>query len=146
VKQRHALRLILATITVAAAGACVASANLWIAVAMVVCALATATRPLAKKVSQADARALLESLRVSRDTSAPAVKAVVGTKIIFVEKSAISGEPVRGSALLFRDEIDPLVWRELATLLRHQVHPSPELIKVDRIASFRLGKSSDLCL
>lgn len=87
---------------------------------------------------------LLESLRVARQAGAPAVKAVVATKIIFIGKSAIVGEPVRGNTLLLRDEIEAPVWRELATLLRHQARRSQELKKVDRNAALRLGKSSDL--
>lgn len=143
-KQRHLLRLLLATITVAAAGASAVSGSLWIACGMIVCALALGALPLAKRVSQVDVKALLEALRDARQDGAPAVKAVVGTMLMFIGKSAMSGQPVRGTALLFRDEIEDLAWRELATLLRHQEHSSPELKKVDHHASLALGKLSDL--
>ena len=129
-KQRHLLRLLLATITVAAAGASAVSGSLWIACGMIACALALGALPLAKRVSQVDVKALLQ--------------AVVGTTLMFIGKSAMSGQPVRGTALLFRDEIEAPAWRELATLLRHQEHSSPELKKVDHNASLALGKLSDL--
>ena len=73
---------------------------------------------------------LLDSLRVSQQAGAPAVNAVVMSPIIFIGKSAIFGGTIGGYALLFRDEIGALVWRELATLLRHQPHPAPELKKI----------------
>lgn len=142
--QRHALRLLLAAISVVSAGASVASGNFWIAGGMVVCAFAMVVRPLSKKVSAGEFKTFLESLRVSQQVSTPAVNAVVGATFIFVGNSAIYGESNSGNALLFRDEIDDPVWRELATLLRHQAHPSSELKRVDRKASLRLGKSSDL--
>lgn len=143
-KLRQLLRLALATITVTAAGASLASGNFWMASGMVLCALASLALPHTKAVSESAVEALLESLRVARQAGAPAVKAVVGTRIIFIGKSAIAAEPVRGNALLFRDEIEVPAWRELATLLRHQSRCSPELNNVDRNAALRLGKTSDL--
>ena len=72
------------------------------------------------------------------------MNAVVGAKLIFVGNSAVHGQSIRGHALFFKDEIDDPIWRELATLLRHQAHPSWELKKVDHKATLSLGKSSDL--
>ena len=115
--NRHALRLLLAAITLAAAGASVALGAFWIAGGMLGCVLATAAQPLSKKVSADQVRMFLESLRASQLARAPAMNAVVGVKMIFVGKPAIYGESTRGNLLLFRDEIDAPVWREIATLL-----------------------------
>ena len=142
--QRQALRLSLAAITVGAAGASAAAGNFWIAGAMVVFALATVVLPLTKRVLPEDVKKLLEVLRDSQHEGGPAVLAVVGSKVIFVHKAAIYGGSIRGNALLFRDEMTAAIWRELATLLRHQTHASPELKTDHNGASPRLGKSSDL--
>ncbi len=143
-KLRVLLRASLATITVVAAGACVVSGNLWIAGGLVVCAVAVAALPLASRVSHDDVKALLESLRIAQQAGKAAVTAVVTPKIIFIARSAISDAPASSYALLFRDEMDASVWRELATLLRHQSHLSPQLKKVDQGSAYRLGKSSHL--
>ena len=143
-KQRFALRISLAMITVVAALASLVSGGVWIAGALVVCAVFLVAVPFAKELSPDDIKTLLESLRVSQQAGAPAVNAVVTSAIIFIGKSPISGQTGSGYALLFRDEIDAPVWREMATLLRHQAHPSPELRKVGQSAALRLGKSSDL--
>ena len=141
---RGVLRGSLATITVIAAGACVPSGNLWVAGALVVCAIAVAAMPLVRQVSRDDVKMLLESLRVAPQDGTAAVNAVVTSRIIFIANSAICDASARGYALLFRDEMDATVWRSLATLLRHQAHPSAELRKVDQSRAYRLGKSSDL--
>ena len=143
-KLRGVLQVSFATITVIAAGACVASGNLWVAGALVVCAMAVAAVPLARQVSRDDVKALLESLRVAPQEGTTAVNAVVTSRIIFIANSAICDASDRSYALLFRDEMDAAVWRSLATLLRHQAHPSPELRQVDQGTAYRLGKSSDL--
>ena len=141
---RGLLRGSFATITLVAAGACVPSGNLWVAGALVVCAMAVAAMPLVQQVSRDDVKTLLESLRVAPQDGTIAVKAVVTSRIIFVANSAIRDASDRSYALLFRDEMDAAVWRSLATLLRHQAHPSAELRKVDQSTAYRLGKSSDL--
>ena len=143
-KQRFALRISLAMITVVAALASLGSGGVWIAGALVVCAVFLVAVPFAKELSPDDIKTLLESLRVSQQAGAPAVNAVVTSAIIFIGKSPISGQAGSGYTLLFRDEIDAPVWREMATLLRHQAHPSLELRKVGQSAALRLGKSSDL--
>ena len=143
-KQRHALRLLLAAITVASAVASIVSGNLLIASGLIVCALTAHALPFAEKVSPDHVKTLLESLRISQKEGAPSVNAVAVSLMIFIRKSAISGGTTRGYVLLFRDEIEAAVWRELATLLRHQARPSPELKKVGQSTTFRLGKSSDL--
>ena len=143
-KQRFALRLSLAMITVVAALASLVSGGVWIAGALVVCAVFLVAAPFAKELSPDDIKTLVESLRVSQQAGAPAVNAVVTSAIIFIGKSPISGQTGSGYALLFRDEIDAPVWREMATLLRHQEHPSLELKKVGQSAALRLGKSSKL--
>ena len=143
-KQRFALRISLAIITVVAALASLVSGGVWIAGALVVCAVFLVAVPFAKELSPDDIKTLLESLRVSQQAGAPAVNAVVTSAIIFIGKSPISGQAGSGYALLFRDEIDAPVWREMATLLRHPAHPSSELRKVGQSAALRLGKSSDL--
>ena len=143
-KQRFALRLSLAMITVVAALASLVSGGVWIAGALVVCTVFLVAAPFAKELSPDDVKTLLESLRVSQQAGAPAVNAVVTSAIIFIRKSTISGQTGSGYALLFRDEIDAPVWREMATLLRHQARPSPELKKVGQSAALRLGKSTDL--
>ncbi len=111
---------------------------------MALCAAVVAVLPVATQDSRADAKSLLELLRISQQAGAPAVHAVVTPAIVFVGKSAICGDATRGYALLFRDEVDASVWREIATLLRHQLHPSPELGQVKQSAGLPLGKSSDL--
>ena len=143
-KQRFALRLSLAMITVVAALASLVSGSVWIAGALLVCAVFLVAVPFVKELSPDDIKTLLESLRVSQQAGAPAVNAVVTSAIIFIRKSPISGQTGSGYALLFRDEIDAPVWREMATLLRHQAHPPLELRKVGQSAALRLGKSSDL--
>ena len=143
-KQRFALRISLAMITVVAALASLVSGGVWIAGALVVCTVFLVAAPFAKELSPDDIKTLLESLRVSQQAGAPAVNAVVTSAIIFIGKSPISGQTGSGYALLFRDEIDAPVWREMATLLRHQVHPSSEPRKVGQSVALRLGKSSDL--
>ena len=115
-----------------------------IAGALVVCAVVVAAVPGADIVSRRDLLALLESLRIARQGGTAAVNAVVTSKIVFIAKLAISDASSSGHALLFRDEMDGDVWRELATALRHQTDPSPELKNVDRVAAFRLGKTADL--
>ena len=143
-KQRFALRISLAMITVVAALASLVSGGVWVAGALVVCAVFLVAVPFAKELSPDDIKTLVESLRVSQQAGAPAVNAVVTSAIIFIGKSPISGQAGSGYTLLFRDEIEAPVWREMATLLRHQVHPSSELRKVGQSAALRLGKSSDL--
>ena len=127
-----------------AALASLVSGGVWIAGALVVCTVFLVAAPFAKELSPDDIKTLLESLRVSQQAGAPAVNAVVTSAIIFIGKSPISGQAGSGYTLLFRDEIDAPVWREMATLLRHQARPSPELKKVGQSAALRLGKSSDL--
>ena len=143
-KQRFALRISLAMITVVAALASLVSGGAWIAGALVVCAVFLVAVPFAKQLSPDDIKTLLESLRLSQQAGAPALNAVVTSAIIFIGKSPISGQAGSGYAVLFRDEIDAPVWREMATLLRHQAHPSPKLRKVGQSAALQLGKSSDL--
>ena len=143
-KQRFALRLSLAMITVVAALASLVSGGVWIAGALVVCAVFLVAVPFAKELSPDDIKTLLESLRVSQQAGAPALNAVVTSAIIFIGKSPISGQAGSGYAVLFRDEIDAPVWREMATLLRYQARRSPELKKVGQSAALRLGKSSNL--
>ena len=143
-KQRFALRISLAMITVVAALASLVSGGAWIAGALVVCAVFLVAVPFAKELSPDGIKTLLESLRVSQQAGAPALNAVVTSAIIFIGKSPISGQAGSGYALLFRDEIEVPVWREMATLLRHQAQPSPELRKVGQSAALRLGKSSNL--
>ncbi len=113
-------------------------------VGLVVCALAVVALPVAKTISEQYIGALFESLRLSRKPGAAAVRAVVTSKIIFVSKSAATLASNSGYVLLFRDEMDATVWRELSTLLRHQPHDPQELAQVDRHHAFRFGKSSDL--
>lgn len=143
-KQRLVLRASLTAISVVAAGASAISGSLWIAGGLVVCAIAVAVAPLANAVSHDGLKVLLESLRLAQHSGAAAVNAVVASKIIFIAKSAVSDASSSGVVLLFRDEMDVALWRELATLLRHQTHPLPELKKVDQVTAHRLGKSSDL--
>ena len=143
-KLRVALRASLVTITVVAASACFGSGNLLIAGGLVVCAVVVAAVPLANIVSRHELKALLESLRKARQGGTATANAVVTSKIIFVANSAIYDASSSSYALLFRDEMEVDVWRELATLLRHQAHPSPELKNVGQVAAYRLGKSSDL--
>ena len=100
--------------------------------------------PLANAVSLNELKTLVESLRLTQNSGAASVNTVVTSKIIFIAKSAMSDVSSNGYAMLFRDEMDAAVWRELATLLRHQTRLSPELKKVDRDGACRLGKSSDL--
>ena len=141
---RFVLRGSLVTITVVAAGACVVSGSLWMAGGLTICAMAIAAIPLANAVARDELKSLLESLRLAQRSSAVPVNAVVTSTIIFIAKSAISDASSNGYALLFRDEMDVAIWRELATLLRHQTHPLPELKKVDQAKAYPLGKSSDL--
>ena len=143
-KQRLALQASLATITVVAAAASAASGNLWIVGALVVCAAAVAARPFAKAIPPEDIAPLFETLRLSRKPGAMAVRAVATPKIIFAGKSAVTRTSNSSYLILFRDEMDVSVWRELSTLLRHQPHDPHELAAVDRHHAFRFGKSSDL--
>jgi|GEM_PF-7000683 len=144
VKLRVVLRSSLATVTVAAAAASAASGTIWIAGTLVVCAVAVAAFPFAKEIPEDDIAALFESLRLSRKPGAAALRAVVTSKVIFVCKSDVTWASNFGYRLLFRDEMDAKVWRELSTLMRHQPHDPQELAQVDRHHPFRLGKSSDL--
>ncbi len=134
----------MAMITVVAAAACVVAGRFWIASGLVLSAIAIAGLARWKIVYRIDAKALLESLRVAQRTGAVAANAVVTSKIIFIAKSKISDTTSSRYVTLFRDEMDASLWRELATLLRHQTHAQPDLKKVDQVASLRLGKSSDL--
>ena len=143
-KLRFILRASLATFTLAAASASAASGNLWIACGIALCAAFIVVAPIARQVSRDDVKSLVELLRLSQQAGAPAVNAVVTPFIIFIGKSVISGDAQSGYIPLFRDEVDDPVWREMATLLRHQVHPSAELGKVGQSAGLPLGKSSDL--
>lgn len=143
-KLRFALRLSLAALTVAAAGLSAVSGNLWIAAVLVVGAAVVATLRFSKAIPAQDIAPLFEKLRLSRKPGAVAVRAVVTPKIIFVNKSAVTQTSNSGYVLLFRDETEAPVWRELSTLLRHQPHDPQELAQVDRHHPFRFGKSSDL--
>ena len=139
-KLRLALRLSLTAFTATAAVASVASGSLWVAGSMAVCAVIVAVAPMAVEVSRDDIKTLLESLRVSEQAGAPEANAVVTSALIFIGRSKISGTSGHRSILLFRDEIEAPVWRQMATLLRHQAHPSLELKKAGQSAALRLGK------
>jgi hypothetical protein len=143
-KLRVLVLMSLATITLAAAVACVVAGSFGVAGGFVGCAIVIAGLTRTKFDSCVDAKALLETLRVAQRAGAVAVNAVVTSKIIFIAKSEISDAASSGHALLFRDEIDVAIWRELTTFLRHQAHAQPELKKVDQVAAHRLGKSFDL--
>lgn len=143
-KLRFALRLTLPALTVAAAGASAVSGSLWVAAGLLVCAASVAAFSLAKAIPAHDIPTLFETLRLSRKPDAAAVRAVVTSTIIFVSKSDVTPTPNSGYVLLFRDEMEAPVWRELSTLLRHQPHDPQELAQVDRHHPFRFGKSSDL--
>ena len=92
-------------------------------------------------------------MRIAQHAGGVPVNAVVTSHIIFISsgiadisEASTSRYPLLTSRyrLLWRDEMDAPVWRELATLLRHQAQQSPEREKVDESALPRLGKSSDL--
>ena len=143
-KQRLVLQVSLVTITVVAAAASAASGNVWVAGGLVLCAATLAGLAFAKTISAHDITPLIETLRLSRKPGAAAVRAVTTAKIIFVGNSAVSQASNGRYCLVFRDEMEASVWRELSTLLRHQPHDPQELAQVDRHHAFRFGKSSDL--
>lgn len=142
-KLRFALRLSLAALTVAAAGVSTISGALGIAAGLVVGAVVVAALPMAKAIPAQDITPLFETLR-SRKPGAAAVRGVVTPKIIFISKSAVMQTSNSSYVLLFRDEMEASVWRELSTLLRHQPLDPQEPAQVDRHHPFRFGKSSDL--
>ena len=137
-------RLSFAALTIAATGSSVGSGSAWIAGGLAVCAVAVAMLQFSSAIPDEDIAPLFESLRLSRKSGAAAVRAVVTPQVIFVAKSAVIPSAHFGYMLLFRDELDVKIWRELSTLLRHQPHDPQELAPVDRRHAFRFGKSTDL--
>ena len=146
-KQRLVLRLALSTVTLAAACAGAVAGNVLLGLILLACSIAVFAAPLSKAWSQAAVAALLDALREAQRSGAPAIKAVVGSSIIFIRVSAVVDTSRGAFGLLLRDEVELTRegrWRELSTLLRHQSHDPQAPTNVDGHPATRFGSSHDL--
>ena len=152
-KLRRKLRLSSVLLTLAAACAAAASGSLAVAGGLIVCAMIVTLAPFFPFASsgpadpehlEAQVASLIQSLKLSQQTGAPRVAAVVTSAMVFIGNSADVGGWDSRYAVFFRDEIKAPIWREMVILLRHQSRPASEVGKVVENARMPLGKRGDL--
>ena len=141
--RRKVIHVTLISISVAATLASAFAGHVMIAIALCASAIALWLFP-SKRMSDADRLALLEAARLTQRRSAEALLATVFPTMMFIAIAPGASAGRQRYAVLLRDELEPGVWRELATTLRHPASDPQAATDLDAHPALRFGESRSL--